>query len=95
MWETWVHSLGWEDSLEKGKAVFWPGEFHALCSPWGCKELDTTEQLSLMSDPHWAILTLFCAEAEVTTPKKEYRARIARPPWGVGVSSFDWSPVVG
>ena len=23
-----------------------PGEFHGLCSPWGRKELDTTEQLS-------------------------------------------------
>ena len=50
MWETWVRSLGWEDPLEKGKAatpVFWPGEVHGLCSPWGRKELDTTEQLSL------------------------------------------------
>ena len=27
--------------------VFWPGELHGLYSPWGCKELDTTEQLSL------------------------------------------------
>ena len=27
--------------------VFWPGEFHELYSPWSCKELDTTEQLSL------------------------------------------------
>ena len=26
---------------------FWPREFHGLYSPWGCKELDTTEQLSL------------------------------------------------
>ena len=26
--------------------VFWPGEFHGLCSPWGGKELDTTERLS-------------------------------------------------
>ena len=26
--------------------VFWPGEFHGLCSPWGRKELDTTEWLS-------------------------------------------------
>ena len=34
--ETWVQSLGWEDTLEKGKAnipptpppVCWPGEFH-------------------------------------------------------------------
>ena len=34
MQETWVRSLGWEDSLEKAKAlptpVFWPGEFHGL-----------------------------------------------------------------
>ena len=27
--------------------VFWSGEFHGLYSPWGLKELDTTEQLSL------------------------------------------------
>ena len=26
--------------------VFWPGEFHGLCSPQGHIELDTTEQLS-------------------------------------------------
>ena len=50
MWETWVWSLGWEDRLEKGKAttlVFWPGEFYGLYSPWGYKESDTTEWLSL------------------------------------------------
>ena len=50
MWETWVQSLGWEDPLEKGREwlpipVFWPGEFHGLNSPWGCKESDTTEWL--------------------------------------------------
>ena len=27
--------------------VFWPGEFHGLYSPWGRKESDRTEQLSL------------------------------------------------
>ena len=46
-----VQSLGWEDPLEKGKAtvtpVFWPGEFLGLYSPWGHKESDTTELLSL------------------------------------------------
>ena len=51
MCETWVWSLGWEDPLEKGKRlptpVFWPGEFHGLYSPWGGKESDTTEWLSL------------------------------------------------
>ena len=50
IWETWVPSLGWEDPLEEGKLptpVFWPGEFHGLCSPWGRKESDMTERLSL------------------------------------------------
>ena len=45
--ETWVQSQGWEDPLEKGPTpVFWPGEFHGLYTPWGCKESDMTEQLS-------------------------------------------------
>ena len=50
MWETWVWTLGWEDPLEKGKVptpVFWPGEFHGLYSPWGLKESNTAERLSL------------------------------------------------
>ena len=72
MWDTWVRSLGWEDSLETGKAthssilawrILWT-------SPWGHKELDMTEQLSLSllisSDPPrlakaqvWSFLTVF------------------------------------
>ena len=54
MRETWVRSLGWEDPLEKGRA--YPLQYCGLqnsmdCkdSAWGCKELDTTEQLSPMS----------------------------------------------
>ena len=50
MRETQVGSLGWEDPLEKGKAttpVFSPGEYQGLYSPWGYKELDSTEWLSL------------------------------------------------
>ena len=27
--------------------VFWPGEFHKLYSPWGCKDSDMSERLSL------------------------------------------------
>ena len=27
--------------------VSWPGEFHEPYGPWGSKELDTTEELSL------------------------------------------------
>ena len=31
----------------KWDLLLWPGEFHEPYSPWGCKESDTTEQLSL------------------------------------------------
>ena len=48
MRETWVRFLAWEDPLGKGVIpVFWPGEFHGLYSPWGHKELDMTERVSL------------------------------------------------
>ena len=59
MLETWVQSQGQEDPLEKGMAthsiplpgVLWPGESHGqrslvAPSPYGCKELDMTEQLT-------------------------------------------------
>ena len=41
---------GWQEPLQKERLptpVFRPGEFHGLYSPWGRKELDTTERLSL------------------------------------------------
>ena len=51
--ETWVGSLGWEDSLKEWGArqptpVFLPGESHGRrslvgYSPWGRKESDATE----------------------------------------------------
>ena len=50
VWEIWVQSLGWEDSLEKGKATHssilaWriPWTYR----PWCRKESDMTERLSL------------------------------------------------
>ena len=56
MQDTWVRSLGREDPLEKGMVteytpVFLPREFQGQrslvgYSPWGCKESDTTEQLT-------------------------------------------------
>ena len=45
MWETWVQSLDWEDPLKKGKATHC--SILAWIIPWGHKESDTTEQLSL------------------------------------------------
>ena len=54
MQETWVRSIGSEDSLEKGMVptpVFLPGESHGQrslvsYSLWSHKESDTTEQLT-------------------------------------------------
>ena len=55
MQETWVQSLGWKIPWRREwqtTPVFWPGEFHAQrslagYSPWGHKELDMTEQITL------------------------------------------------
>ena len=50
MWETWVQPLGSEDPWKRERLpipVFWPREFQGLHYPWGCKESDTTELLSL------------------------------------------------
>ena len=69
MQETWAQSLGWGDPWRRERLptpVFLPGEFHGLYSPWGCKELDKTEQLSLSFVvirlpltsgvfPHWSV----------------------------------------
>ena len=65
MQETQIWSLGWEDPLEKGMAtppVLLPGESHGQTSlvgygPWGRKDSDTTEWLSL-SLSCWRLLAL-------------------------------------
>ena len=50
MWETgfdpWVRKILWRRE-RLPTPVFWPGEFHRLYNPWGRKESDTTERLSL------------------------------------------------
>ena len=54
--EIWVWFLVWEDPLQKGKASHWSGKYPLQYSrlensldnsPWGCKESDMTERLSL------------------------------------------------
>ena len=56
MWETWGRSLGWEDTLEKGKATHtsilaW--RIPWAVQSWGHKETDTTEWLSLSFKIDW------------------------------------------
>ena len=51
MQETWGLPLAWENSLKEELAIYssiLAGKFHGQrslvgYSPWGCKELDTTE----------------------------------------------------
>ena len=59
---SWIPGLGTFPGGGNGNPtpIFWPGEFHkqesgGLYSPWGCKELDTTEQLNTFK-PHIAHL---------------------------------------
>ena len=40
--DPWVGKMPWRRE-RLTSAVFWPGECHGLYSPWGHKELDTTE----------------------------------------------------
>ena len=46
MQETWVGKIPWRRKRPP-TPIFWPGEFHGLYSPWGRKESNTTERLSL------------------------------------------------
>ena len=50
MWETSVQSLSGKIPWRRERLltpIFSPGEFHGLCSSWGHKKSDMTEQLSL------------------------------------------------
>ena len=51
------HVVWWRDWLPT--PIFWLGEFHELYSPWGCKESDMTEWLSLICSHGTKFYTLF------------------------------------
>ena len=63
MQETWVRSLGWENSLRRKwqpTPVFLPGKSHGWrillgYSPWGCKESDMTELHSFILSPYYGM----------------------------------------
>ena len=47
--DPWVGKIPWRRE-RLPTPVFWPGEFHGLYNPWGHRESDTIEQLSLHND---------------------------------------------
>ena len=68
MRETWVQSLGWEDPLQKGTATHSSILAWSLAeySPWGHKESDTTEQLTL------SLFTVAYVQAQVKRLRKTH-----------------------
>ena len=56
MQETWVHSLGWEDPLEKGKATH--TSMLALRIPWTIQSMGLPSQMRL-SDFHFHFPALY------------------------------------
>ena len=45
--DPWIAKISWRRERQP-TPVFWPGEIHGLYSPWGRKEWDMTERLSLL-----------------------------------------------
>ena len=43
-WHHWLHGHEFEQALGDGQRIL------ACCSPWGCKESDTTERLNWLAD---------------------------------------------
>ena len=56
--ESWVGRIPWRRE-RLPTPVFWPGEFHGLYSPWGGKESDTTERVSLSLSLAYNICALY------------------------------------
>ena len=94
MGETWVWSLGWDDPLEEG--ISNPRQCSCLenphgqrslagCSPWGLKEPDMTEWLSLAGQ--WLCIPRGSGGKESTHHCKRHR-RWEFNPW---VRKIPWS----
>ena len=100
MRETWVQSLGWEDSLEKEMATHssilalkipWMEELGVGYYPWGHKESGTTEQLHFTPPP--------CSGVGVTLSLslqwKPAFHRERRSPFTPGGEGWEKLPVIG
>ena len=68
--DPWVGKIPWRRKWQPSP-VFWPGEFHGLYSPWGRKESDMTE---------WLSLSLGCqAPLSMGFPRQEYWSELSFP----------------
>ena len=81
--DPWVGKISWRRE-RLPTPIFWPGEFHGLHSPWGRKESDTTEQLSLT---HW----VDSVRVELNCRIPSWDQRIA---WGCGTAPLPPTPML-
>ena len=89
MWETWVRSLGWEDSLKKEMAthsstlalkISWTEELGAGYCPWGRKESGTTEWLHfsiIKGFPWWLRRESLCLQCG----RPGFQPWVGKIPW--------------
>ena len=87
MQETWVWSLVEKIPWRREQLpipVFWPGEFRGLCSPWVCREWDTTERLSfsLGGTSRLQSSTLEVKSWHECKRQKEAQLQFVKPEWG-------------
>ena len=68
--DSWIGKIPWKrDRLPT--PAFWPGEFHRQFSPWGCKELDMPERLSLTHSEQSSVLVPRLQQGEDTAKETE------------------------
>ena len=89
MQETWVGKVPWRREWQP-TPVFLPGEFHgqrslAGCSPWACKESDTTAQLTFP-------LPLFHMPLRLVPPPIKFPTALLLRPSGVPAVHFCLNP---
>ena len=91
MWETWVGKIPWRRE-RLPTPVFWPGEFHGLYSPWDCKELDMTEQLSLSFSHRLLLLLLLLSRFSRVQLYATPQTAVHQAPLSLGFSRQEhWS----
>ena len=66
--DPWVGKIPWRRE-RLPTPVFWPEEFHGLYSPWGCKESDMTEQISLQFSDQQFLQIFYLLTLEVIFPE--------------------------
>ena len=99
---TQIRSLGWEDLLEKemethSSILAWriPWTEELVCySPWGCKELDTTEGLHSLT-PSWQKPPKYCKVISlqlkwINKLKRNSACQCRRPGFGTWVGKIPW-----